>query len=321
MFDEFAIMPGVFSIKNELHLERLEDILLSINRNGQLANLEKDNWIKEVINEQLSKLGPSRKKELQELLLRLKNNHRLVRHPKRPNINGTLYNKWLELTYVSHVEKNFFAVLTQDGKEFVPKENEKPLVTHTSEYKKNGDFRNWNANSSQEKISLKEEDFKRVLEPVLRNAKEISIIDYYISPKPAFLPIIKIAAEILGQRFPNKQKGVIRILFSSYHYENKLGLTKDTVKSAWYNTLKSIGVLDKHCFDFYGLEWEKGEQSVHDRYILTDQCGVKCGRGWDVVKGGDSQIILLNDKIWAGIHADYLQENTQCFRRKYVFSL
>ena len=26
-------------------------------------------------------------------------------------------------------------------------------------------------------------------------------------------------------------------------------------------------------------------------------------------------------KEWAKEHADYLQENTQCFRRKYVFSL
>ncbi len=321
MFDEFAIMPEVFSINDELHLERLEDILLAINKNGQLANLEKDNWMKEVTNEQLSKLGPIRKKELQELLLKLKNNNRLVRHPKRPDINGVLNNKWVELAYISHIEKKFFAVITHDGKEFIPKNNANPLITHTSEYKKSRDFRNWDENSSQESIYTTEEDFKRVLEPVLRNAKEISIVDYYISPKPTFLPIIKIAAEILGQRFQNRPKGVIRILFSSYYYENKLDLTKDTAKSAWYKTLNSIGVLDKLCFDFYGLDWEKGEQSMHDRYILTDQCGVKCGRGWDVVKGGNSQIILLHDKIWRDIYADYLQENTQCFKRKYEFSL
>ena len=58
-----------------------------------------------------------------------------------------------------------------------------------------------------------------------------------------------------------------------------------------------MGLISKHCYVFYALEWKRGEQYLHNRYILTDQCGVKCGRGWDIVVGGDSGIILLNNKI------------------------
>ena len=212
--------------------------------------------------------------------------NRLVRHPKgkRDAVLGTDQD-WLRLVLDSHKEIPFHAIIlsktlmddcTCECNEFV-------------EFFSALDSEQWKNRRRTLSVAKTPDEYKRYLAPVLRYAKHLVLIDPYLSPKKEYLDTIKICSEMTSKRresqgrFPNCRIHIHAEEGSGLRYE--YGAEDETVEDyfdSWEKGLRSL--IEKYGHSFKVFLWKQGSNSMHDRFILTDQCGISVPWGLDCPK-------------------------------------
>lgn len=279
LFPEFAIMPDVFeSLHNDSN--NLLDLLKKIIFKAQLANLHKEKWYSEV-DSIINSLSQDKRKKIKEILTVLLNNKKLVRHPKRANDRIPQKEFWLYMAYLSHIEREFKAVIENNGKLYRPKDykiDDKILRTYS--YKSiDSAIIDYLEDQQDIKIVKNEKNLWKVLEPVLRNSKEnIFIVDPYIDPIKSYLPVLEICSKSLGQRFNDKRRGRIHIYTGNRRSGNYFIEKLD--KDRWQKLLKPLIEKYKHTYKIFLLKSEN--KKLHARYIFTEQCGVLSENSWRI---------------------------------------
>jgi hypothetical protein len=145
-------------------------------------------------------------------------------------------------------------------------------------------------------IPTNEEDLERTLKPILEYARVLRIIDPYVNTAPWSKNSIEIASKLLGHGLKKEQDYKCTLeIFSS---EGKSRLNKHQARDAgelkkvWapiWEIVKSYN----HSFRVVIFGKEPGQKELHDRFILTDQCGIMLSTGFSCDKPVHPQVWIL----------------------------
>ena len=333
MLFEFAVTPDVFhrSILNENpNLEViLPEFLKGLYRNGGLiANLNQDDWVR-AVQENCETLPQNLKADIFRCLCALHSRHRIVRHPKLSIGNPTTEPEWLSVAMESHNRNRFHGIVVSQSA-LANRGFKDPHIIEFSKLFKSSQWSDLVGGGSLT-VTRCMSDFRKILFPLLRYAKAVTLIDPYMSPHQArFLSTVKMCAGLLGQRRNDRicpltsqtvkknahscevASGRIHIHAGNPQHSDKRK-ERESVKDrldAWENKLRAL-IDSKHRHRFGIFLWDRPvdpkAMRLHDRWILTDQCGVSIPRGLDCYPSSNDKTTwsLLREKdrlIWL---ADY----------------
>jgi len=303
MLYEFAMTPNVFDASN---LEKrpgwdtkLIEILKGICDNGLLANLNKGDLFHHVMEDILPGLPIGVQSDVKRLLNTLYDRHRIVRfprsghHPERPE-------EWLSEILKIHNKSPFCGVfLTRD---LLPPDGYPPELIDLTEALNSEP---WLKRSRTVIIRKKEEDYENILRPLLRHAKTLSLIDPYLSCLPRFMKTVSLCVKLLGKRIQDVMPGRIHI-----HAGNpeKIPGNNEPVPNrldTWERKLLPIVSAYPHRVEVFLWNIRIGREDFHDRFVITDQCGISVPGGLDCKPTTSTTWSLLDEDVrryWLGFY-------------------
>jgi len=282
MLYEFAMTPDLFDASvadtDSSAGVILIELLRGIAENGLLANLHKDRWLRHVSETRITSLSPSLRDKLIACLSVLYDRHRLVRHPKRMNGDPGSDLDWLNLALESHQRIPFHAIVLSQ-----------PLIEGCGqkceafvEFFASLDSAQWNGRRKRTLTLTKSDaDYRTALAPILRHARSLSLIDPWLnSHESRYFDTVTICSNVMGQRGHARLQGRIHI-HAEAGQQKPYGRNIIEYLDAWEQKLHPLIAADNHRFKVFLWEALPGSQSLHDRFILTDQCGMSVPGGLD----------------------------------------
>lgn len=286
LFYEYAITPDVFHgdfIGADIRLEIiLSELLKGICDNGMIANLNKDSWFKVIIKDRLpSIMSPGFKDKLVRYLSILQDRHRLVRHPKSTHGNPSTDIEWLKLALEAHKQIKFDGIIASS-----------PILANCGEAcKEFVDIMNvldsslWTGRRRTLTLNACEPYYRPVLDPILRHAKSLIIVDPYFSPHDQkFKNFLNICIEQMGQRGASKLPGRIQIHTGDPNADSYHSESIDERLNAWEKCMKELSLESiPHRIKILMRKKrdDRNGKKFHDRFILTDQCCIDIPLGTD----------------------------------------
>lgn len=282
MLYEFAMTPNLFDASVIEPDARagivLVELLRGIAENGLLANLHKDRWLRHVQEHRVSTLPTSLRDRILTILNLLHARHRLVRHPKRQAGDPATDYDWLGLALESHDRIPFHGIfLSQDLIDGCG-HNCDAFVEFLGAL----DSPKWEARRGRTRSLKKSEaDYRNALAPLVRHCKVLQLVDPYLNAQETrYFTTVDLCSELMGRRVQERLAGRIDV-----HAEAKRqrpdGLAIEQHLDAWENRLRPLVARDHHRFRVHLWECQPGGESMHDRFILTDQCAVSVPGGLD----------------------------------------
>jgi len=124
-------------------------------------------------------------------------------------------------------------------------------------------------------------DYRLHLAPILRHARSLSLIDPWLnSHESRYSSTIAICSNLMGQRGYARPQGRIHI-HAEFGKQKPEGRPLGDYLTAWEQKLRSLVASDGHRFKVFLWESLPGSETMHDRFILTDQCGISAPGGLD----------------------------------------
>ena len=279
---EFAMTPELFdaSVANTDGRAGviLVELLRGIAENGLLANLHKDRWLRHVTEKRATTLSPALRDKVFTCLSVLHDRHRLVRHPKCMSGDPGTDMDWLNLVLESHQRIPFHAIVLSQ-----------PMIDNCGqecdalvEFFGSLDSVQWNGRRKRS-LTLTRSDagYRAALAPILRYAKSLSLIDPYMnSHESRYFDTVSICSNVMGQRGYARLQGRIHI-HAEEGKQKPYGRSLTDYLDAWEQKLRPLVVADGHRFKVFLWESIPGSESMHDRFILTDQCAISTPGGLD----------------------------------------
>ncbi|WP_440969633.1 hypothetical protein ACSS6N_14985 [Peribacillus frigoritolerans] len=274
MLYEFALTPEVFDkkilSKDYANYVILNEVLKGICINGTLANLDNNNWIKNVSG-RINLLNPKEKDRLLSLIKTIRDRKRLVRYPGSITPNDDF--EWLQLALSTHQNENFYSIVTEKGTvEGVT--NDDPIVQLISDIL-NSEY--WNNRPRTMDVKQNYIDYNKYLKTVLKNAKSLHLIDPYMSLEPRFFTTLKLCISLL-------KNSSVRIHIhckinngknNNRKNNNNGKKTPTEYLNEWENSIMKLNYpLRRDKYKIFLWERRTGQQKFHDRSFITDQCGI-----------------------------------------------
>jgi hypothetical protein len=309
MLYEFAITPDFFR-KEVVESNRITvtEILKGLCDNGLIANFNKDRWEKYIANELIPQLEPKIRDKVMNLLNILKDRKRLVRYPRIQNSEPQTDLEWFDHIIEYHSKIPFYGIvfshLLSDS---IEKKSEEFIELEGAL-----DSPKWLNRKKTIMIERSEEGFRDLLAGVLRHAKHVSLIDPYMTYKEnRFSRVIEMVSELAGNRSFAKQPVEIEIHTGNPEkYGDYMEPVDDCLK-AWKNFLSPLSA--KYSHKFKVVCWgEKNNSKPHNRYIITNQCGLSIPSGLDIRKSSKTEICLLDEEDKCAINNNY-NDKTSCY--------
>lgn len=288
IFYEYAITPDVFDASYISSDPRLEVILIEllkgISQNGMIANLNKDNWLKHIENNQLPSIAPSvlRDKIIRYLVL-LRDRHRIVRHPRAAGGDPSTRIAWLTLAMESHRNVKFDGIIA--GRDVLEESG-----VHCNEFidaLQCLDSPQWESRRRTLTLPTSEPYYRPVLNPLLRHARSLTIVDPYFSPhEDRFVEFLRICIEQMGLRggLPVLQ-GRIQIHSGNPGNDRHNPESFTARLDSWEATIKRLyPTTIPHRIKVFLRDQNYGGKRFHDRYILSDQCCIDIPLGTDTCR-------------------------------------
>ena len=317
MFYEFALLPQLFHKSfvetSELNSERLEGLLQALAGRGLIADLHEGEWMKQV-SENIEALSPELRDRLRRLLSHLQSRRRIVQHSRSTKSYPRDERDWLAVALESHQQVKFYAIVSRY--ETLRDTFDCEKVKTLSEVRTLPALVDRSMDISLQRTAR---DYRIHLEPALRYAEKLQIIDPHISlqsayQKKRYFPVIEICAELLCQRRGDWDSGKILIHAGNQTKNNDL---VDEAASSWIEALQPLANNFKHVFEVYFWDVptvkESSGQRFHDRYILFDQEGISTPGGLDVRQKDQSTWTLLSTESCSDI-AKRFEINAHTFK-------
>lgn len=282
MLYEFAITPDLFdaSVANTDKSAGviLTELLRGIAENGLLANLHKDRWLRHVTENRATTLPPALKDKVFTCLKVLNDRHRLVRHQKCKEGDPDTDQDWLNLAFDSHDRIPFHAIiLSQALMDSCGRECDAFV-----EFFGSLDSARWNGRRKRTlSLTKSDADYRSAFAPILRHAKSLVLIDPWLNAQESrYFNTVTICSNVMGQRGHARLQGRIDIHAEAGKQKPKDRTVGDYL-TAWEQKLRPLIATDGHRFRVFLWESLPGSESMHDRFILTDQCGISTPGGLD----------------------------------------
>jgi len=285
LFYEYAITPDVFDtsyISSDPRLEViLVELLKGISKNGMIANLNKDKWLKHIELNYLPAIVPLHLKDkICRCLSLLRDRHRIVRHPKATNGDPTTNIAWLTLALESNRNVKLDGIIaSRDVLDSSAIQCDKFI-----DALKALDSPQWEGRRTTLTLSTCEPYYRPVLAPVLRHARSLTIVDPYFSPHVArFVDFLKICIEQMGRRgqLPVLQGRIVIHAGNPQNDKIKPESAPDRLNT-WEKKLSSEFITTiPHKIKVVLRDQNYRGKHFHDRFILTDQCCIDIPLGTD----------------------------------------
>ena len=309
---EYAITPEVFSKeyceRDDITCKELIYFLRDIRKNGMLANINKNGWLKTVMKYR-EQLSPTNKDKLSKLFNYLQDNHRIVEHATILDENISSEIDWLKIAVKEDEIKPYLAMLfTGEFKEEHPK-----IFTINNLFE-------------QDIIcSLKtgfefyhtKENIKKYITDFLLYAKKLTIIDPYFCYNRRDKESLLLYAELFGKRRGERYKNKRIIIHTFYNTRDRFtDPDSDEFKDKWIATCKLIE--EKYTHKVTINFWD--DNSMHDRFMITNQGGISSGRGFTLNDKLESYWALMDDSDLLVKKLNYFNQNANS-NIKLVYSL
>ncbi|WP_163853435.1 MIT C-terminal domain-containing protein [Paenibacillus elgii] len=278
MLYEFALTPDLFdtsTIDNDrANYFIMRTLLSEISKNGLIANLENDLWIKNV-EVRLKALSQQSRMNLLPIMKTLKDRKRIVSYSSELKSEPADDLEWLKVALKLNPKEAFHGIVMGPNIAMGEITPEPCLVG----FDKVLDSDLWNCRKTSFDVGQNEVEYCNFLKPILKHAKSLSIIDPYLSTEQRFFDTVKICLLNLS----NKN---VRV---NLHAERREIRGLSEAQSAartildWEQKIKALRLPN----DFGRVNlflWKprwRG-QRFHDRAIITDQCGIGIEGGLDV---------------------------------------
>jgi len=278
---EFALMPDLFdsslASQGPAHRVVLLELLRGISENGLIADFHHARLFRHIIGQRIPALSPALQGKVLSYLKVLDDRHRLVRHPKCLTGEPSSDADWLQLAFDSHDRVPFRAIVL--GQTLMNGSQRKcdALV----EFFGSLDSELW-SESRKRSLSLEKSPtaYRSALASILRHAKSLALVDPHLNVQARFFGTVAICSNVMGQRGHARLHGRIDI-----HAEAKCqspdGLSIADHLAAWGQKLAPLVSADGHRFRVFLWESLQDEETLHDRFILTDQCAISTPGGLD----------------------------------------
>lgn len=275
MLLDFAIVPHVFEKSyldaNPEQLFALTALLRDISQRGMITALNNKDWNKEVL-ERIKILPKNSFEKMTAILNVLKDRHRIVGHPKQENSQYATEADWLALAKDLDEKATFETIISTQYCEYC----QQPAQAHESMSE---------LEAGTQVIIQNRENMKIQLSPLLRYARKVTLIDPYFNvSQKRFKDSLELIAECLSQRRGerlNESQIIINARFVDEYGAKNYNDRTDTpeYEQRWRVIFKDIQQRYGHKCKLQ--VWDDNKR-MHDRYIITDQCGVSVGLGLDI---------------------------------------
>lgn len=281
MLYEFSMTPDLFDNtiigSNESLGVILIQLLRGIAENGLLANLHKDRWVRHVSDYRIKNLRPSLRDKVLTYLNILSNRHRLVRHPKKTTGDPQDDMEWLDLAWESHERIPFHGIILSQILFDTCSYTDPALIEFSGVL----DSAGWLNRQRTLTLTKCEADYRSALATILRHAKSLSLADPWLNTQESrYMATVRACSEVMGQRGHARLLGRIHI-HAEFSKQRPLGKSLDEYLEDWKRKLNPLKKQDGHRFRVFLWESLPGSESLHDRFILTDQCGISVPGGLD----------------------------------------
>lgn len=244
-------------------------LLRDLADNGILADLHKETCSKEIYR-RVEMLEEPLRNDLKKALNTLKDRNRVSRRRKRSALPLT-GQQWVE---TAKLEPALHAIVVDE-------------LNGSSD----GDIvglddvlysERWTQRSHTWTISMNVMGYRRVLTPLLRHARKLVLVDPYLCVNDAYKPVIELCAELLDAG-RDKPDGFIKFHAKTQGSQNdvKWGMLLGGLKARFNHKYKV-------CL------YKNLSQQFHDRFVLTNQCGVSAPNSLRVVHGGSTDWHLMD---------------------------
>lgn len=134
-------------------------------------------------------------------------------------------------------------------------------------------------------------DFFTALNPIVRNAKKIKIVDPYF--------------DICEDRFANFLKCILNNLSKHWktsieiHVDSKdcRSFNNDCFRDKWIGLIEDFGrTINRFSVDVYVWREIRGRQTFHDRFLLTNIGGIRIPRGTDLTGRHDTAELSIMER-------------------------
>lgn len=285
IFKEVTFTPQAFDkatfLEDMRKFEKLLNTMDDLSESGIIVGVYSD-WL-DKITEFIEKYNESEKYDIQDVLKFLNDRHRIVCMPKNESISND-EDAWIDQAKKLNQVREFDLIIASKDAENVKQLNS---VDRKALKNKGAIVR-----------PQSKELMRTILSPILGYANIVTIIDPYFhleSDKQRFEVALEIICSTLGIQHGVKNKLVIDI-----HTSIKPMIESKTKEFIWQKTEKWPKII-KIFEEKYGHTitiniWEeaKKENKWHDRWIITDQCGVALGKGSDVSEWTDATWGILD---------------------------
>ncbi len=312
MLYHFAITPEAFEPEaiNETRPAGivLVELLRGMADNGLLANLHAGEWMTHVRRSQAHKDLPAHVRDrIESCLSVLHNRNRLVRHPAgSADFDGDDF-RWLHWSIERHRDDKdnpLSAVFSSDDYVELSELEDDILIQLSVAL----DADCWIGRKRSIRFTKTESELRSHLAPIVRYAQRVTLIDPYMSCREGrFFETIQHCADLLGKRDGCHSPGTIHIHAGD---PESLGPaeyreSKDDRLNRWERALVPVARHTGHSFRVFVWKRKPGGKTFHDRYIITDQCGIDAPGGLDFLPDTDEG--RANTTTWSLLDADQLR--------------
>ncbi|MDQ3512934.1 MAG: hypothetical protein M3462_04605 [Chloroflexota bacterium] len=314
MLHEVAITPDVFEEWRtgddpERGIE-LRELLNDLEENGFVADLDKGHFrtlLGRVLmsDDQDDLRTATRKAELIARLNRLDRLNRFVRHPRRSDGHPAETVEWLELAIASHGLVPFDWLIVGDDLKDSARQKAKPVASP----REARSSERWPRGTPSTTVRLCESEVRRALGPVLRHASRLEIIDPYLSCENfRRFHFINVCAALMGDRGQARLYGEIHIHTSELATAN---LPLQNVLKLWASRLEQLRIRQRsrHVFKVFVWQAQVSEYLMHDRFLMTNQCGILSGNGfecWEEDTVRETTWAVVKPTVWTKRRGDFI---------------
>jgi len=225
------------------------------------------------------------RKDLSLCLGVLHDRHRLVRHPVGSHREDDDEYRWLFWAlerHNSHVDNRFQGIVATADLIELSGMADDDLVPLSRALESPC----WQGCRRSVRFAKTDIELRRHLAPLVRYARVVTLIDPYMScRKDRFFDTVQHCSALLGKHDGTQEVGRVRIHAGDPREDPEVAHRESPADrlDRWEEELRPVVAQNGHSFRVSLWATKAGGKNFHDRYIITDQCGVDAPGGLDFV--------------------------------------
>lgn len=288
MLYHFAITPDVFEpdVITEMTPPGvvLLQLLRGIEKNGLLADLHAGQWMTHVRrNQSDEKMPPAVRDRVEACFSVLHDRNRIIRHPSGSAEWAKDDFRWLRWSLERHHSdpaNPMSGIFASDDYVELSSVEDDILIRLSMAL----DCEKWLNRPASARFTKTESNLQTHLAPIVRYAQKVSLIDPFMTcRKDRFFNTVQYCASALGFYDGVRHPGLIHIHAGDPRKDRELS-HRESVKERldrWGTALTQVASHFGHSFRVLLWQNRPGGKTFHDRYLVTDQCGIDARGGLD----------------------------------------